>query len=680
MHNISSKIFFKDILDNANDMVFLLHISDGYIEYVNETAMKKFGYTQDEMNAIGIQNIREPINNDDTFLEHLQELQANGEAVDYAYITKKDGTKFPVEVVARVMKKQGVMFNVAIARDITERMEAQRKIEELQHNLENLVELRTQQLKDNISILKSYKQAMDESSIVSKSDMRGIITEVNNKFCEISGFTREECIGKSHRIIRHPDTDPSVFKELWDAIQGKKTWKGMIKNRKKNGQYYWVDIAILPILDAAGNIKEFIAIRHDITEIMDQKEMIREIANKDALTDIKNRYCLMNDINELKSSAIALFDIVKFSEINDFYGYKLGDVLLGEIAQTIKKSIRDEKSKDVYRIHGDQFAVLNYSMNHERFVQRIQELLNELEQKVYTLNHQEIKIQFVVGISFEFNNLVNTADMALKRAKQKKIDLLIYDDEVSFDKEYENNLKWSNKLRQAIETDNLLPYYQAIVNNKTLEWEKYESLVRIIDENGEVISPFFFLEIAKNTRYYDIITKTMIKKSFEMFENSSRSFSVNLSVKDILNPEIANYIIQMLENYSSGERVVFEIVESEEIENYEAIKAFIFKVKGFGSKIAIDDFGSGYSNFNYILEIQTDFIKIDASLIKHIHQDKNARILVETIVSFAKKMNIATIAEYVENEEIFKIVQEIDIDYSQGYYFSKPEAQPRFDC
>ncbi len=105
MNNIASKIFFKDILDNTNDMVFLLHISDGYIEYVNETAMKKFGYTRDEINAIGIQNIREPIHKNDTFLEHLQELQANGDAVDYAYITKKDGTKFPVEVVARAMEK-----------------------------------------------------------------------------------------------------------------------------------------------------------------------------------------------------------------------------------------------------------------------------------------------------------------------------------------------------------------------------------------------------------------------------------------------------------------------------------------------------------------------------------------------------------------------------------------------
>lgn len=165
----------------------------------------------------------------------------------------------------------------------------------------------------------------------------------------------------------------------------------------------------------------------------------------------------------------------------------------------------------------------------------------------------------------------------------------------------------------------------------------------------------------------------MLEKSFAMFQEKELEFSVNLTIEDILNEDIKLYIYSLLESSNIGHKVVFEIVESESIENFEEIALFINRVKSYGCKIAIDDFGTGYSNFEYLMKLKADYIKIDGSMIKQIDSSIEAQMVVSVIVEFAKKMGMKTIAEFVENESIFNKVKELGIDYSQGYYFSKPQ-------
>lgn len=165
----------------------------------------------------------------------------------------------------------------------------------------------------------------------------------------------------------------------------------------------------------------------------------------------------------------------------------------------------------------------------------------------------------------------------------------------------------------------------------------------------------------------------MIEKTFEMFKDKEVSFSINLTSEDILDENTLSFIEEKLLNYNFGDRVIFEIVESEGFENFEIINNFIQKVKSYGVKIAIDDFGTGYSNFEYLMKLKADFIKIDGSLIKNIDNDKNAYAVVETIVSFAKKNNLKTVAEFVSNKSIYEKVCDLEIDYSQGYFIEKPQ-------
>ncbi len=526
-------------------------------------------------------------------------------------------------------------------------------------------------LKKTLSFLGSYELAMNESSIVSKADLKGNITYVNDNFCKVSGYSRREAIGEPHNIVRHPDTPKSVFKDMWETIKAKRIWKGKLKNRGKL-ENYWVDITILPILDENRDIVEYIAVRHDITKMVKQQKKLDSIANTDILTGLGNRYKLTNDIKNSKRPALAILNIDNFALVNDFYGHETGDRIIVDYGAALCGIIEDEHFS-LYHLQGDEYVIFTQDSDKDSFIQKIYQIKNKISKITVSAGEEKLNFNFSIAVSFENKEKIfTTADMALKIAKGQNKDLVIYTEEISLNKEYENNIKWAGKIRDAIKNDNIVPVFQPIVNNQNGKWEKYESLVRIKDGEN-LVGPYFFLDISKKTKHYTQITKIMIEKSFLKFKDRSEEFSINLTIEDIINSDIQTYIFIMLERYKIGSRAVFEIVESESIENFEEVEDFIVQVKSYGCKVAIDDFGTGYSNFEYLMKLKADYIKIDGSMIKDIDTSLNAQIVVSTIVSFAKKMGIKTIAEFVENESILNKVKELGVDYSQGYYFSQPK-------
>lgn len=668
-----------DMLNASHDMIFIIDTSNTKFVYINDTVLNECGYTLNELNDLGFTNFRRPMENEaeDTLNTHIEELLREGAATDYAYILSKKYGQIPVEVHAKLVEYQGKTYNIASVRDISKRLEAEKKLSDLNKGLENLVEKRTEALQKNVALLSSYREALDESSVVSKSDLRGDITYVNEKFCEVSGYKKEEVLGKPHSILRHQDMPQTIFREMWDTLHEKKPWKGILKNRKKDGSYYWIDITIVPILNYNNQVIEYVAIRNEITELMDQRVKLQQVATTDSLTGLRNRYKLLQDIELIKNPSIALLDINRFNLLNDLYGHDFGDQVIIQIGKKIESLISGE-AKKLYRLHSDVFAILNFSLDQEMFIKKIEQIVKILDESTLVVNNQEIIIEITSSISFQENDLFSTADMALKYAKKGKIGLLVYNEKLDLNRLYENNIRWINKIRSGIERDAFVPYYQPIVNSVTGKWEKYECLIRLIDEDGSVVSPFFFLDIAKNTKYYETLTKLVVQKSFETFADSSVEFSINLTIKDILNDTMQPYLEEMLLKYKIGERVVFEIVESEGIEDYDSVIKFIVKMKEYGCKIAIDDFGTGYSNFSHILKLKTDYIKIDGSLIKNLENDESALVFVKTIINFSKELQIATVAEFVENEAVQKILQELGVDYMQGYLFSPPIAKPDF--
>ncbi len=538
-------------------------------------------------------------------------------------------------------------------------------------------------LSENIAFLDGYKTAIDTSSIVSKTDTKGIITYVNKMFCDVSGYKEEELLGRSHNIIRHPDNSPDIFKEMWNTIQAKKIWKGTLKNKHKDGKGYMVNSTILPILDSENNILEYVAVRHDITELERSKEEIQK-QRTDLLTGLANRNQLLVDLKSAVKPILFYLDIDNFSGFNDFYGSSIADAVLINLANILKKFQNIEKFK-LYKLQADQFILLfqEDQLSNKNFQKFFTELFDNIEQSISTIhleNQNRISISVTGGVATyyahdNYQNLILYANIARKKAQQAQKKFLLFEHTMRKSEDYAQNIEWINKIKEAIDEDRITTYYQAIIDNKTNEVVKYETLVRMLDYEGQPVSTLTFLEIAQKAKLYPKITKIVIEKALKTFENlNDIEFSINLTIEDILSEEITRFIYKKLENYPNAHNVIFEITESEEVSDYKIINNFIKELKKYDVKIAIDDFGSGYANFEHIININADFIKIDGSLIKNLNTDKNAAIITEAIISFSKKLGKKTITEYVHNEEIYEIVKTLGADYSQGYYFG--EASP----
>jgi len=541
----------------------------------------------------------------------------------------------------------------------------------------------SENVNQNVAFLDGYKTAIDESSIVSKTNPKGIITYANEKFCDISEYSKEELIGKPHNIVRHPDVPKEAFKEMWETIQSKKVWQGIVKNRKKSGGSYIVDATITPIVNDKGEIIEYVAVRHDITELEKSKELELKVQQTDSLTKLQNRGKMLQDLEHIDSPVLIFININDFGKLNNFYGTKVGDKVLQSVARLLEK-VAQTSDVYVYKLHADEFAIIhsNKSLSNNKYLNFVTKVIKFIESyKINCKNGSCINISVTVGIAFSDGNrnkqLLTNANIALKQAKKSNQKYMVYTDSMRVYENYEKNMLWIEKIKNAIKNDRIVIYFQPIIDNQSDTISKYECLVRLKEANGNVVSPFFFLDIAKNAKLYSQITHIVIEKSFKAFENlTDYEFSINLSIEDIEHKETINFIKEKLSQDPKPSRVVFEIVESEEIQDYENISNFIKIIKSFGAKIAIDDFGSGYSNFEHILSLDADYIKVDGSLIKNIDHDKESKIIASAIIAFSRKLNTKTIVEFVHNEAVFKMAKELGADYSQGFYLGEPLPSP----
>ena len=523
---------------------------------------------------------------------------------------------------------------------------------------------------DEIKRLEQYKMILDHNSIVSKTDVNGIITYVNDKFCEASGYFKEELIGQNHRIIKHPDNPEHIYQNMWDTIKSKKIWQGTLKNRKKNGETYYVKSTIAPILNSYNEIIEYIAARIDVTDLIHKDEIIKKQFT-DELTGLQNRTALLHDLKAKgeDEASLVLINIDRFSDINDYFGYEAGDEVLKSFSQTLLNA-----HKKVYRISGDEFAILCEHTLNNAAKQEIATILDRLENKKYSFRDMSISLFLSCGVSHsKKKNIYKLSHIALKDNKRTNKKVTFFNENPDLQNRIKENLEVIAKIKNAIDSDRFVAYYQGIVDNTTQETVIYEALIRLQEADGEIIAPAYFLEHAKRAKLYTQLTKIMLEKVFQKFADVDYMFAINFTLEDIESQEVVHTLLENLQKYKCGKRLTIEIVESEGIENFDEVSSFIKKVKTYGCKIAIDDFGTGYSNFAYLGKLDIDFIKIDGSLVLGMHKGGAEMATMESILHFAKKMNIKTIAEFVEDEQTYDILHQMGVDYSQGYYFCKPQ-------
>jgi diguanylate cyclase (GGDEF)-like protein len=413
---------------------------------------------------------------------------------------------------------------------------------------------------------------------------------------------------------------------------------------------------------------------------------IKKSAFTDKLTGVYNRNYLQESENfiNLNDYILATLDIDYFKTVNDTYGHDVGDKILTKTAQIMTSTVRT-KEDIVIRYGGEEFIILakinrNDNLSAINVIERIFKNIQETE--FYINNLEFIKITVSIGVNLvpyksrSFSDAFKLADLALYNAKNKGRDNIeIYDEREN----KHNDLSLSiSEIKDAIEKKQITCFYQKIIDTKTQEISHYEALLRIIDKNGNVILPEKILPVIKGTFILRNITKAVLKICYKQLqENRDIKINVNLNPKDIID----NSILQILKSFALEDnisnRLGLEIVESEDLITCKEAKDNLLMLKNLGYKLFIDDFGSGYSNFIYLTEIKTDYIKIDGSIISKMLEDKICFLLVKSIIDFAKEANIKVVAEYVINKEIYEMVKLLGVDYVQGYYFSIPQEMDK---
>lgn len=419
-----------------------------------------------------------------------------------------------------------------------------------------------------------------------------------------------------------------------------------------------------------------------------QQSALEEQLHTDALTKLPNKNTLDRLLAQVRFDEVPilfLMNIDNFKNYNKLYGIEQGNQILKEFAHHLKE-VATSLCYDVFRISTNEFVMfrIDQELDPEQIYEDITQtlsMLNGIEISVEGL-HKKILVNISMGVTFDQENLFNKAFTALDYAKETGKPFVVYTSNLDETESLANDFYWQDVIADTLNQDNVVPFFQPICD-RTGKIVKYEALIRIRTKDKhdqeQFVSPYYFLDVARRTKQYDGLSRHMIKKVFDtMLSYPDVVFSINFSYRDMLNKEIRDLIkerIAMMRSINQSIGVVFEVVESEKVTDYNTIHNFLRYIKYEDAAVAIDDFGTGYSNFSHLLQLNPAYLKIDSSLVKDLDTDEVSLKIVKGIVSFSKALQVKTIAEFVHNKVIFDLLMEIGVDEFQGYYIGEPRME-----
>lgn len=419
---------------------------------------------------------------------------------------------------------------------------------------------------------------------------------------------------------------------------------------------------------------DILTVSYQIRDTISHIYMTKSLTSllKDPLSGQANYFQLDHDIQKNSDeNSILIFNIQEFKKINLLYGHRTCDQIIKEIGTLIEAL---EDTVQTYRIYGDEFAVIFKTKDQSKFITSFN---NKFKEHNFHAGDKTIFLSFYGSYSKISDHVLEYCEYGLMLSK-KSYGEFIDINNINRDQflEYANQVTFSQKLKLAFLDNRILTYYQPIMDLKSGKVTKYEVLMRVKDINGEILTPITFLDILKKMYMYPEVTKRIIQNSFQFFKDNTYEFSVNISYADIMNENTKAFILKVLkENIEIAKRCTFEILEHEAILNESGVISFFEEIHSHGVRIALDDFGVGYSNYDTIFKYDIDYIKIDGSLVQSILTSEKSKTFVESISEIAKKMGAKVILEYVSSEEIYNTIVKMDVDYAQGYYIGKPSAE-----
>jgi diguanylate cyclase (GGDEF)-like protein len=402
----------------------------------------------------------------------------------------------------------------------------------------------------------------------------------------------------------------------------------------------------------------------------------------DSLTGLKNRNHLIKHFkDDDEHISMACINIDRLSMINDLYGFEIGDKVIVELTNKIIKTFEDESENSIYSLDSDKFIVAYKGHDTDKFQQIVADLQEEIQSTSFIIDGCEIYLTLSVGIANNdfgtglklFNNTMRAIQVSIENQKS----ITTYSEKIDLGQSYQNNIKWIKEITNFKKDKHFNIYLQPTFHNGSSDIKYYKVLFRHIDEDGTVTEAGSFLDIIKKAKLFLNVIKVVLEETINILRlNEDIKLAMIISFDDISDSDTYAYIIENIKNNSDiSKRLIMVISESEEITDYQVVNNFIKDAKEYGIAVGLDNFGSKYSNFNLLTKLDNiSYLKIDKSIIEEIEHDEAKRLLIDIIVAYCEEEHIETIAGFIENENLYRIIRMTGVDLIQGYYMGMPQS------
>ena len=539
----------------------------------------------------------------------------------------------------------------------------------------------------------------NSSEAIMVVDAESQILSVNPAFTEMTGYTAQEVVGKTPKILASGKQDRKFYEEMWHLLDSNGKWQGEVWNRRKNGESYAEWLTIDTIYNEHGEVIRRVALFSDITKNKQNQEVIWRQANFDQLTGLPNRRMLHDRLNQeiLKADrhqqmlAVLFLDLDRFKEVNDTYGHLMGDQLLQESAHRLQHSVRE--CDTVARLGGDEFVVILSGLQDKDVVQDIAQSILKKFEAPFQLDNDLTHVSVSIGITIYPEDgsvgevLFKNADQAMYVAKSNGRNRYSYFT-ASMQEHAQHRMRLSNDLHLALPGQQFELYYQPIVELATGQVHKAEALLRWQHPTRGMIPPDNFIPLAEETGlivdignwvFYEAARQA---KRLQSQHHPGFQISINKSPVQFHNEMQGHeaWIAFLAMNGLPRQSIVVEITEGLLMHTDDSISAQLLGFRDAGVQVALDDFGTGYSSLSYLKKFDIDYLKIDRMFVRNLSRHSSDMALCEAIVMMAHKLDMKVIAEGIETEEQRELLQQIGCDFGQGYLFSPPLPAPAFEA
>jgi diguanylate cyclase (GGDEF)-like protein/PAS domain S-box-containing protein len=552
----------------------------------------------------------------------------------------------------------------------------------------NAMSATIQQSQADTKLAASVYEHAREGILITDADR--MIIDINPAFAQITGFCREDVLGKTPKVLSSGRHGPAFYRTMWQSIQADGYWIGEIWNRRKDGKEFPERLSIAAIRHATGAISNYIGVFSDISQIKQQEQQLQHIAQHDALTGIPNRVLLADrmrhGIAQARRSgdllAVCYLDLDGFKPINDSLGHEFGDRLLVEMANRMVQTLR--AGDTVARLGGDEFVFLLHGLQDVAECETtLDRMLGAIKQPA-RLEGELVSLSASIGISLyptdnaDPDTLLRHADQAMYAAKQAGRGRYTFYD-IEGDRRARQHRETQQRIQQGLEDQEFELFYQPQVNMRTGEVIGAEALIRWRHPQQGLLSPATFLPVVENTEFEIVLGEWVLRQAMQQLNawqahGLRLCISVNIAAQHIQRPDFVEKLQATLAAYPqvSPRQLALEILETAALEDLAHISEVIDACQKLGIDFALDDFGTGYSSLTYLKHLPVQALKIDQTFVRDMLREPDDLAIVEGVIALAEAFGRNIVAEGVENIEAGMLLLQLGCEVAQGYSIARP--------